>query len=412
MIEILDRIDFGEADRYVDYTRPPDVDEMNHVPCDIEFEEVLEAYFDCRKRKRTTKSHLKFEANMLENLFQLHDDLLSGKYRIGTSICFAIMVPVPREVWAANFRDRIVQHIVYNRLAKKFNNRFIRDTFACIPGRGTLDGAKRLERHIRSFTKNHTELKDKYFMKLDLSNFFTSIKKNVVWKLIKPHVKEDWVRSLIKLILFHDPRTDYVNFSAKYKHDQVEDRKKLFTCLKNVGLAIGNITSQFFANVIMNVIDQFIKHVLKVKHYVRYVDDMVFLGDCTRKLAEVRKLVVVKLGEIGLRINPRKSIIQPISRGVTFVGHTITKTGRKVARPAAQRIKRRVYAYPETAHRYFGYMKQFSNKTGFENWIIRTGTKKHRCSLIVKCREKCKKRCRCSINSKIRRIEHLRVLVA
>lgn len=98
-------------------------------------EKLVQAYFDCRRHKRTTASALRFEQQLEHNLLQLHDELQDGSYRPGPSICFAISRPRPREVWAAGFRDRIVHHLVYNQIADRFHRRFIADSCACIPGR-------------------------------------------------------------------------------------------------------------------------------------------------------------------------------------------------------------------------------------------------------------------------------------
>src|SRR5262245_62518288 len=107
---------------------------------DFSFEDLVEAYFDCRETKRNTAAALAFEAGLEGNLRSLHDELASGAYRPGPSICFAITRPKRREVWAAGFRDRVVHHLLYNRVARRFEASFIADSCACIPGRGTLYG--------------------------------------------------------------------------------------------------------------------------------------------------------------------------------------------------------------------------------------------------------------------------------
>lgn len=121
------------------------------APADFTFTELTQAYFDCRRTKRNSASALAFEANAERNLFDLHDELVSGDYQPGRSICFVITHPKPREVWAAEFRDRIVHHLLYNEIAPAFHRRFVADSCACIPGRGTLYAAKRLEGQVRSY---------------------------------------------------------------------------------------------------------------------------------------------------------------------------------------------------------------------------------------------------------------------
>ena len=103
--------------------------------------DLFKAYFDCRKNKRCKITALKFELNLEENLLKLYKEIKSGQYKIGKSICFVVTRPKPREVWAANFRDRIVHHLIYNFISERFYKKFIYDTYSCIPKRGTLAAA-------------------------------------------------------------------------------------------------------------------------------------------------------------------------------------------------------------------------------------------------------------------------------
>ena len=120
----------------------------------LDFEDVVLAYFDCRKGKRRTVHALDVEFNLEQNLYRLYEDLISGRYEIGRSIVFVVEQPKIREIWSATFRDRIVHHIIYNRLKDRFLPRFIRNSFACIPARGTLDGSNRVMSGMRSVTNN------------------------------------------------------------------------------------------------------------------------------------------------------------------------------------------------------------------------------------------------------------------
>src|SRR5574343_38126 len=118
------------------------------------FELLLQAYLNCRKHKRNTASALAFEQDLEHNLWQLHSELSGGTYTPGKSVCFVITRPKAREVWAADFRDRIVHHLLHNHIGPRFYARFIADSCACIPGRGTLYAAQRLESKVRSITQN------------------------------------------------------------------------------------------------------------------------------------------------------------------------------------------------------------------------------------------------------------------
>jgi hypothetical protein len=294
---------------------------MLHTPCDITFDEVVTAYFDCRKNKRNSESAIEFEIDLENNLQSLYTDLRSGTYAIGESVCFVVKKPRVREIWAAGFRDRVVHHLIYNRIGPKFNRSFLADSCACIPGRGTMYGAQRLEKHIRSYTNNWQH--DYFYLKCDLSNFFVSIDKSVLWSLLEPKVSIEWLSDLVYMVLHHDPRTNVVFNSSEEDFEKVPDRKKLLLAKAGFGLPIGNLTSQFFANVLMDYFDKFVKHVLKVEKYIRYVDDFVILGKSTKELKNIELQVSDFLQKMNLELNPRKTILQPIKRGVSFVGQTI-----------------------------------------------------------------------------------------
>ena len=120
----------------------------------LTFEEVVQAYFDCRRHKRNTLYQLEFEFELETNLFDLYQDLLSGNYQIGRSFAFVVEQPKIREIWAATFRDRVVHHVIYNRLSPRFYPGFIQNTFACIPGRGSLAGSNALWSGMRSISRN------------------------------------------------------------------------------------------------------------------------------------------------------------------------------------------------------------------------------------------------------------------
>lgn len=160
---------------------------------ELTIEAVFDAYFDCRKAKRNSINQLNFESYLESNPVDLYHDLKSERYQIGPSIAFVITDPKVREVWAADFRDRVVHHVIYNAIAERFHRRFIRDSYACIPGRGIHDGMRRVSKFARSITRNWSE--PAYFMKADVANFFNSIDRNIVVNLIEHYVKEPWLKN-------------------------------------------------------------------------------------------------------------------------------------------------------------------------------------------------------------------------
>jgi RNA-directed DNA polymerase len=328
---------------------------------DFSFSDLAQAYFDCREHKRNTRSALVFEQNLEHNLFRLWDDLQSGTYRPGPSICFVITRPKPREVWAANFRDRIAHHLLYNRIAPRFHRSFIADSCACIPGRGTLYAAKRLEAKVRSVTQNWS--RPAFYLKCDLANFFVSIDKRVVRGLLGAKVTEPWWLELAETILFHDPREKVDLRGHRDRLALVPAHKSLFNQVAGKGLPIGNLSSQFFANVLLDSLDQHVKHEIGAAHYIRYVDDFVLLHESPRWLNAARASIEAHLASHDLWLNPSKTILQPIERGIDFVGQVIKPWRRTIRRRTYRDALHRVASIPdadlyETANSYFGLMRQ------------------------------------------------------
>lgn len=288
----------------------------------LTFEKLFEAYLDCRKHKRNTINALMFEYNLEQNLFRLYEDLVSGEYKIGQSICFIVLYPKPREVWAADFRDRIVHHLIYNEIKDKFYKRFIKDTYSCIPDRGTTNAVKSVRAHAESVTHNYTETA--YFLKADLKNFFVSIDKNILYDEIQKFVNEEWVLSLIKQVIFHNPKTSVCIKSPAYKFAFLPKYKSLWHTQSDKGLPIGNLTSQFFSNVYLNVLDQYVKHHLKCKYYCRYVDDFVIMHKSPQYLNDVHKDLTVFLKErLNLELHQNKKLINKVDKGIDFVGFVV-----------------------------------------------------------------------------------------
>jgi len=358
----------------------PSADEQTRHHAEFSFEELVQAYLDCRRTKRNSVSALAFETNLERNLCRLNDELLEGRYQPGKSICFVITRPKPREVWAAEFRDRIVHHLLYNRIAPRFYAGFIADSCACIPGRGTLYGAKRLEAKIRSITQNWSQ--PAHYLKLDLANFFVSIDKRVVRQLLAKRV-DGWWLQLAEQVLFHDPRQDFELRGDPDLLARVPAHKRLTSQPAHLGLPIGNLSSQFFANVYLDLMDQFIKHELHCKHYIRYVDDFLLLHTSPQWLNAAKWEIEEFLRDnLGARINPSKTILQPIERGVDFVGQVVKPWRRYTRRRTFNDALSRAAQIPanelfETANSYFGLLRQSAHshrdRTRLANVLRRRG---------------------------------------
>ena len=329
---------------------------------DFSFEELVVAYLDCRKNKRNTHTAVAFEQDLERNLTRLYGELADGSYQPGQSICFIITRPKAREVWAADFRDRIVHHLLYNRISPRFYASFIADTCACIPGRGTLYAAERLEAKIRSITQNWT--RPAWYLKCDLANFFVSIDKRVVREQLAARVTEPWWMALAETVLFHDPRPGAQVQSTPALMALVPPHKRLMDQAAHLGLPIGNLSSQFFANVYLDALDQHCKHRLRARHYIRYVDDFLLLHTSPQWLKAAHAEIEAFLPRVlGVRLNPSKTVLQPIDRGVDFVGHVIKPYSRTARRRSVRVALERVSHMDgedlyRSANSYFGLLRQ------------------------------------------------------
>ena len=348
--------------RTTSFEPAPFADKAIATHATFSFYDLVQAYYDCRRTKRNTKSAIAFEIHMERNLAALYDELIAGTYQPGTSICFAITHPKPREVWAAGFRDRIVHHLLYNHVAPRAEASFIADSCACIPGRGTLYAAKRLEHKIRSITENWS--KPAYYLKCDLANFFVSIPKKVLQRQLVGYITDPWWSALAETILFHDPRADYLLRGNPEHLERVPAHKRLINQSSEFGLPIGNLSSQFFANVFLNDLDQFAKHQLRAHHYIRYVDDFIFLHESPDWLnAALARVTAFLPDRLGVQLNPTKTILQPVDRGVDFVGHVIKPWCRSTRRRTVNQAVQRVAAIDAadlmpTANSFFGLFRQ------------------------------------------------------
>ena len=345
------------------------------------FDQLVQAYLDCRQHKRSSSSCQAFEANLERNLCALHDELTSGTYTPGRSICFVITRPKHREVWAAEFRDRVVHHLLYNHIAPRFIAGFVAGSSACIPGRGTMYAAQRLEHGIRSITENWSQ--PAFYLKMDLANFFVAIDKTVLFAQLAAKVSEPFWLELARTILFHDPRG---NVEVRGSHEllgRVPPHKSLFNAPADTGLPIGNLSSQFFANVHLDALDQFCVHQLKARHYVRYVDDFIILDRSAQRLNAAHDRIAEFLpSRLGAHLNPKKTILQPVSRGVDFVGHVIKPWRRTTRARTVRSAMHELSAMPaadlfESGNSYFGLLRQVSHshtdRTRIANLLLQRG---------------------------------------
>jgi len=333
---------------------------------DFPVSDLFQAYYDCRKTKRNTWNARIFEERLEKNLMNLYYDLKEGSYKIGRSICFLVEKPKIREIWAANFRDRVVHHLLYNKIRDRFHNSFIFDSYACIPGKGTHRAVDRAEHLCISLTRDY---KDKaYYLKLDIANYFVSIRKDILSKLIAKKVPEkDWM-ALADQILNHDP-TDNVYIKSDPKLlELIPPHKSLFAAKGN-GLPIGNLSSQFFANIYLNELDQFAKHRLKITHMVRYVDDIVIFDKDPKKLHSYIKPMDDYIREnLKVHFHPNKIEINTLENGFKMLGFVVRPRARYIRQETVQRATSKLWLMLRTkeprrniravVNSYFGIFRQ------------------------------------------------------
>lgn len=367
----------------ISFAPEPSADRARRHHADFSFEELVQAYLDCRRTKRNTTSAQAFELDQERNLARLRDELVAGTYRPGRSICFVITRPKPREVWAGEFRDRIVHHLLYNRVAPSIHARFIADSCACIPGRGTLYAAKRLESKIRSITRNWS--RPAHYLKCDLANFFVSIDKHVLGDLLARHITAPWWLQLAETVLYHDPRQHYIYQGDPALLQRVPAHKRLVSQPQYLGLPIGNLSSQFFANIYLDVLDQYVKHHIGARHYIRYVDDFILLHESPQWLNAARDRIETFLEtKLHARLNPSKTILQPIDRGVDFVGHVIKPWHTRTRRRTLHEALRRTATVPAedlhaTSNSYFGLLRQASHSHHDRARLANTARRRGHC---------------------------------
>jgi len=334
------------------------------MQCDVTVSEIFQAYFDCRKSKRNTMNALAFEEHLERNLMDLYYELHDGSYQPGRSICFVVEYPKIREVWAADFRDRVVHHLLYNRISQRFYNRFIYDSYACIPGKGVLKAVDRLEYMVRSVSQNYN--RPTFFMKADVQNFFVSIDKMILEPLLAKRVTEPWWMQLCSKILRHDPTTNAEVRSPAQLMRKVPRHKSLFNA-NGKGLPIGNLSSQFFANVYLDPLDQYAKHQLKTTHYIRYVDDIIIVSRSSEGLYPM----FANLGEFAreqlkIRLHPNKLEINRINVGINYLGYICRPYARYLRSSTLDNAGKRIASadtgeqIQATANSYFGLMRHAS----------------------------------------------------
>ncbi len=303
--------------------------EENHHPL-FSFPRMYQAYLDCRRSKRNSRNALAFEIDHETSLVMLVNELREGRYKPGTSICFYTLKPKYREIFAAQFRDRIVHHFVYKKLSPIWERVFIHHSYACRTDKGTHAAATALQKFLRQATHNGTCRA--FYLKMDIRNFFMTIDRQLLFQMLISKCPPGDLRELLRVIVFHEPAKDFQLQDRRNIRRMLPKYKSLFFAKSGCGLPIGNLTSQFFANVYLNALDQFVKHQLKARFYIRYMDDLILVHKDHERLrhwqTEITRFLIESLK---LSVNNRATRIAPISGGIDFVGF-ITKPHYRLVR--------------------------------------------------------------------------------
>ncbi len=269
---------------------------------------------------------LRFETDYESNLIALRDEINSGVWHPGRSIAFVIDKPVKREIFAADFRDRVAHHWLINQLNPLFEQTFIYDSYASRKGRGAHMGIARAAQFIRKCSLNYQ--KDCYVLKLDIMSFFMRINRLILWERLHDFIVTHYNRSdkqllldVARKIVENDPSCQCIIKGAHSNWEDFPNDKSLFYARAYCGLPIGNLTSQVFANFYLNPFDHFIKHDLGVRFYGRYVDDFIMVHEDKFFLKSLMpKIKRFLKEELGLELHPRKQSLQHYRKGIPFLG--------------------------------------------------------------------------------------------
>ena len=294
----------------------------------ISFENLYLASRKSRKGKRLKDNVIRFEENIEAELFSLQEELISKTYRPGIYREFAIYERKPRKISAAPYRDRIVHHALCNIIEPIFEKTFVFDSYACRKGRGTHKAVDR----FTEFCKGN-----KYVLKTDIRKYFPSIDHDILFEKIKRKIKCRDTLWLIKTIIDGSNKQDtIINYFAG---------DNLFEPFaKRRGIPIGNLTSQFFANIYLNDLDHYAKEILGCKYYIRYVDDITVFGKDKKNLWSVKENMEKFLIKDRLKLNSVKTYVTPVSVGIDHLGYRVFPEHRLLRKDNSMRFARKFTA--------------------------------------------------------------------
>jgi len=275
---------------------------------------LLKAWQEFLRDKKSRKDVLLFQAKLMDNIFNLHNDLKNKTYKHGEYIAFNISDPKPRIIHKATVRDRLLHHLIYQELYGYFDSKFIHDSYSCRLNKGTHKAMNRFRDFYRKVSKNNT--RTCWVLKCDIRKFFANIDHQTLKNILSKTILDTDILWLLGVVIDSFPQG--------------------VTLGKQVGLPLGNLTSQLLVNIYMNEFDQFMKRELKIKYYIRYADDFVVLSSNKNYLNLILRYIVAGLKEkLKLELHPDKVFIKNIFSGVDFLGwvhfpgHRVLRTSTK-----------------------------------------------------------------------------------
>jgi len=287
----------------------------------ISVENLISAWREFLPGKRKKKDVQMFQEFLMQNILELHKDLKNLKFVHGGYKFFRISDPKPRDIHKANVRDRLLCHAIYRKLYPFFDKTFISDSYSCRLNKGTHKAMARFRKFGHEMSKNQT--RTCWVLKCDIKKFFANIDHQILFDILYKYIQDENTAWLIVKVVS--------SFETK----------------KRAGLPLGNLTSQLFVNIYMNQFDQYIKHKLKVKHYIRYADDFVIMLDNQQQL----ELLISKISdflnfELKLTLHPKKVSVATLASGIDFLGW-VHFHGHRVLRTATKwRMLKKIKAEP------------------------------------------------------------------
>lgn len=290
------------------------------------FDNLILAAKKAKQGKTFYPNVMRFNANLEEELIKLQQELITQSYYPGNYTAFYIYEPKPRLISASPYRDRVIHHALCNVIGPLLEKSFIHDSYANRVGFGTHRALKRITQFARS---------SRYVFQADIKKYFPTIDHEILKSIIRSKIKCKPTLELIDIIINHsNPQETVIDyFSGDDLLTPLERRK---------GLPLGNLTSQFFANLYLNNFDHFVKEQLKVKKYLRYVDDFALFDDNKEFLVDSRSKIENYLDQLRLKIHPLKSQIFETQQGVSFVGFRVLPDRIRVRNDNLKRSRKRL----------------------------------------------------------------------